>query len=176
MVNTPQTEQRIRELAIDNYSPAEIAQLIENRGVAKANLDFLTTLGLSVLAGAFIALGGVFSTLVGTESGLGFGHTRLLMGLAFSLGLILVVVAGAELFTGNNLIVMSWVSRRITLRSLLRNWFIVYVGNLLGALERRDFQDSLKGVYMLDERTFLRHAERARAMALALRRELSRPS
>jgi formate/nitrite transporter len=87
-----------------------------------------------VLAGAFIALGGVFSTLIGTGSTLGFGPTRLFMGIGFSLGLILVILAGAELFTGNNLVVMSWVSRRITLAQLLRNWAIVYAGNLIGAL------------------------------------------
>jgi formate/nitrite transporter len=76
----------------------------------------------------------VLATLVGTGSELGFGITRWLAGLAFSLGLILVVIAGAELFTGNNLVVMSVVSRRVTPGQLLRNWLIVYLGNLVGAL------------------------------------------
>jgi formate/nitrite transporter len=89
---------------------------------------------LGIVAGAFIALGAVLSTVVGTESTLGVGPTRLLAGLAFCLGLILVVVAGAELFTGNNLVVMSWVSKHITLSQLLRNWGLVYVGNAVGAL------------------------------------------
>jgi len=118
----------------DNFSPPEIASLVETRGVAKANAPTLATLVLAVVAGAFIALGGVLSTVAVTGSSLGYGPTRLLAGLAFSLGLILVVVAGAELFTGNNLVLMSWMSRHITLGRLLRNWAIVYVGNLLGAL------------------------------------------
>ncbi|MBT5458763.1 MAG: formate/nitrite transporter family protein, partial [Rhodospirillaceae bacterium] len=75
----------------------------------------------------------MFYTVVVTDTGLGFGPTRLLGGLAFSLGLILVVVAGAELFTGNNLIVMAWADGRIGLSALLRNWGIVYGGNFLGA-------------------------------------------
>jgi formate/nitrite transporter len=86
------------------------------------------------MAGAFIALGGVFSTIILTGSELGFGPTRFMAGIGFSLGLILVIVAGAELFTGNNLIVMSWVSGNVSLGSLMRNWGMVYVGNLVGAL------------------------------------------
>lgn len=121
-------------ISVDNYSPAEIARLVESKGVTKAKLPFMTTLALGVLAGAFIAFGGVFSTIVSSQSALGFGPTRMLAGLGFSLGLILVVVAGAELFTGNNLIVMSWVSRHISLKSLLRNWGIVYIGNFIGAV------------------------------------------
>lgn len=120
--------------AVDSLTPAEIARLVEQRGVAKAKASIQTTFVLGVLAGAFIALGGVLSTVVATDSPLGFGPTRLLSGLAFSLGLILVVIGGAELFTGNNLITMSWVSRHISLARLLRNWGIVYLGNLVGAL------------------------------------------
>ena len=119
--------------ALDAYRPARIAERIEAAGVAKANLGLLETLTLSVLAGAFIAFGAMFYTVVVTDTGLGFGPTRLLGGLAFSLGLILVVVAGAELFTGNNLIVMAWADGRIGLSALLRNWGIVYGGNFLGA-------------------------------------------
>ena len=119
---------------VDSFSPGEIARLVQTRGVAKASAPGLTTLVLGVVAGAFIALGAVFSTVVSTRSSLGDGPTRLLAGAAFSLGLILVVVAGAELFTGNNLIVMSWVSRKISLPRLLKNWAIVYVGNAIGAL------------------------------------------
>lgn len=108
--------------------------MVENAGVKKAALPVLQILVLAVLAGAFIAFGGMFFTVAITDAGLGLGPTRLLGGLAFSLGLILVVVAGAELFTGNNLIVMAWASRRITTGLLLRNWSLVYVGNLVGAL------------------------------------------
>jgi formate transporter len=118
----------------DAFSPSEIASLVETRGVAKAKAPALTTFVLAVVAGAFIALGAVLSTTVVTGSSLGFGPTRWLAGVAFSLGLILVVVAGAELFTGNNLIVMSVVAGHVSLGRLLRNWAIVYVGNALGAL------------------------------------------
>lgn len=89
---------------------------------------------LAVLAGAFIALGAEFFTLVTTASGLEYGMNRLLGGVAFSLGLYLVVVGGAELFTGNNLIVMAWASRRISSLEVLRNWGVVYAGNFAGAL------------------------------------------
>lgn len=120
--------------AVDCYKPQDIARLVEAGGVTKARAPLLTTLALGVLAGAFIALGGVFSTSVGAGSDLGFGVTRLLSGLAFSLGLVLVVVAGAELFTGNTLLTIAWVSRRISLRELLGNWTLVYLANLAGAL------------------------------------------
>ncbi len=119
---------------MDAFAPAEIAQMVRTRGVAKARAGFVPTFVLGVLAGAFIALGGVFSTLVATDSGLGYGPTRLLAGIAFSLGLILVVIAGAELFTGNNLIVMATASKQVTLGQLLRNWAIVYIGNFVGAV------------------------------------------
>ncbi|MDE0391253.1 MAG: formate/nitrite transporter family protein [Rhodospirillales bacterium] len=119
---------------IDAYSPAQIAQRVEAAGVAKAHLPFLQTLVLGVLAGAFIAFGGMSYTVVVTGSELGLGPTRLLGGVAFSLGLILVVIGGAELFTGNNLIAMAWAERRVTTRRLLQNWLLVYVGNAVGAV------------------------------------------
>jgi formate transporter len=119
---------------MDAFAPAEIAALVRTRGVAKARAPVTTTFVLGILAGAFIALGGVLATTVGTGSSLGYGPTRWLAGAAFSLGLILVVVAGAELFTGNNLIVMSVVSGRVSVAQLLRNWVVVYAGNLVGAL------------------------------------------
>lgn len=118
----------------DAYQPREIARRVASMGVAKAQADALTLLVLGVLAGAFIALGGFFYTVVITESALGLGITRLLGGLAFSLGLVLVVVGGAELFTGNNLLAMAWASRQIGIRALLRNWGLVYAGNVVGAL------------------------------------------
>lgn len=118
----------------DAYPPQDIARRVERLGVAKARADTLTLLVLAVLAGAFISLGALFFTVVVTESRLGFGPTRLLGGLSFSLGLILVVVAGAELFTGNNLIAMAWASRLIGTREVLRNWLLAYVGNVVGCL------------------------------------------
>jgi formate/nitrite transporter len=118
----------------DAYAPPQIAERVEDAGVAKADLSVLQTVTLGVLAGAFIAFGAMFYTLVMTDSGLGLGPARLLGGIVFSLGLILVVVAGAELFTGNNLIVMAWAERRITTSRLLRNWGLVYAGNFAGAV------------------------------------------
>ena len=119
---------------LDALLPPEMARRAEEIGVKKAALDTVTLLALAVLAGAFIALGGVFATvaLTGAESA-PWGVSRVLAGLVFSVGLILVVVGGAELFTGNNLIVMAWVGRRVGTAALLRNWAIVYAGNFLGA-------------------------------------------
>jgi formate/nitrite transporter len=119
---------------LDAYAPPQIAARVENAGVAKAALPTLQTLTLAVLAGAFIAFGAMFFTLVMTTSGLGFGVGRLVGGMAFSLGLVLVVIAGAELFTGNNLIVMAWADGKITLAAMLRNWLLVYAGNFAGAV------------------------------------------
>ena len=118
----------------DAYSPLEIARKVESLGVAKARTDPLTLLVLAVLAGAFISLGALFFIVVVTKSTLGFGMTRLFGGLSFCLGLILVVVAGAELFTGNNLLVMAWASGRISTGALARSWGIVFVGNFAGAV------------------------------------------
>ncbi|MBW2011064.1 MAG: formate/nitrite transporter family protein [Deltaproteobacteria bacterium] len=122
------------ELKNDAYSPQEISERVKNVGTIKANRDFLSTFVLALLAGAFISFGAVFFTLVIHDSSLPLGLTKLLGGLVFCLGLILVVIAGAELFTGNNLIVMAYVHKEITLYKLLRNWVIVYIGNLVGAL------------------------------------------
>ncbi len=122
------------EIRIDAWLPPEIAEKAEGAGVKKVSLDFWSMFGLAVLAGAFIALGGELFTLVTTDSGLSFGMNKLIGGVAFCLGLILVVVAGAELFTGNNLIVMAWVSGKVTLGQLMRNWLVVYFGNLAGSL------------------------------------------
>lgn len=129
-------EQRISyiDLRLDPYAPHEMAERAQTVGVAKAQLDFLSTFSLSILAGAFIALGAEFATIVSTATGLGFGLNRFAVGVAFSLGLVLTLVAGAELFTGNTLIVMAWMGHKITLRQVLRNWAIVYLGNLVGAI------------------------------------------
>jgi formate transporter FocA len=121
--------------SFDALMPREMAAKAESAGVGKARLGPYRMFALAVLAGAFIAMGAVFSTTV-TAGGqaVPFGLLRLAGGLAFSLGLILVVVAGAELFTGNNLIVMAWATGKVTTGQLLRNWLIVYLGNLLGSL------------------------------------------
>jgi formate transporter len=119
----------------DALPPPAMATRAEEIGTAKAALAAPKLLALAVLAGAFIAMGAVFATTTTAGSAeLAFGVTRLLAGLTFSLGLILVVVAGAELFTGNNLVVMAWASRRVTTTRLLWGWLLVYVGNFAGAL------------------------------------------
>ncbi|MBI5144304.1 MAG: formate/nitrite transporter family protein [Candidatus Omnitrophica bacterium] len=121
-------------IKVDAYSPTEIAARVETIGVGKANLNFLAKFTLAMLAGVFIAFGAVLFTLVVHDSKLSFGLTQLIGGLSFCLGLILVVVAGAELFTGNNLLVMAYVSKKITLRQIVENWVIVYFGNFIGAI------------------------------------------
>lgn len=109
----------------DAYAPAKVAERVRDTGVKKAIAPAATLLALAVLAGAFIALGALFYTVTIT-SGLNqsshFGLSRLAGGVAFSLGLILVVVGGAELFTGNNLMAMAWASGRVTGAQVLRNW------------------------------------------------------
>lgn len=119
---------------LDALLPGEIARRAEEIGVRKAGMDFMSTVTLSILAGAFIALGAIFSTTVISGLSVGYGIVRLLAGLSFSLGLVLVIVSGAELFTGNNLIVMAAASGKVSLGSLFRNWAIVYVGNFAGAV------------------------------------------
>jgi formate/nitrite transporter FocA (FNT family) len=116
------------------YAPKEIAARVEATGVTKTRLPLVSQLTLGILAGGFIGLGALYYTLVASDASLGFAASRLLGGLAFSLGLILVVVAGAELFTGNNLMVMAWASRRITTIELLRSWIVIYLANFVGAL------------------------------------------
>lgn len=135
------------EFSIDALLPQEMATRAEYVGVRKAETPPWKVFALAVLAGAFVALGAVFATTVGTGSlvlrgpegetwtaALPFGVQRLLSGCVFCLGLVLVVVGGAELFTGNNLIVMAWASRKVGTAALLRNWGIVYAGNLIGSL------------------------------------------
>jgi formate transporter len=120
----------------DALLPPEMAHKAESIGVAKASMQPARMLVLAILAGAFIALGAVFSTVAvtGAAGALPYGITRVIAGLTFSLGLILVVVGGAELFTGNTLLVMAWVGGKLSLRRLLASWAIVYVGNAVGAV------------------------------------------
>ena len=121
---------------IDGRLPAEIAAKAEEDGVAKAAEDGITLLTLGVLGGAFIAFGAVFSNvaLTGAEGALPFGLARVLAGLVFALGLSLVLIGGAQIFTGDVLMVMAWASGRLALRRLLRAWAFVWVGNLAGAV------------------------------------------
>ena len=139
--------QALQRIAIDPILPADMAVRAEEGGVKRILTDPLTLLVLGVLAGAFISFGAIFATTVSAGSihiaasdggaafsaGLPYGLVKLLTGVAFSLGLILVVIAGAELFTGNNLIVMAWASGKVKTRALLLNWVIVFAGNFVGA-------------------------------------------
>lgn len=136
------------ENRIDSLLPEEMAKRAEYLGVRKAEMPTLTMLMLAILAGAFISLGAIFATTVAAggmsiagadgsvelSTGLPYGVNRLLAGLVFCLGLILVVVGGAELFTGNNMIVMAWAGGKVTSRALLRNWGFVYAGNFIGSI------------------------------------------
>src|SRR5262249_54476670 len=118
--------------AVDAYAPREIAHRIETLGVTKARSDAVSVLLLAILAGAFIALGALFFLVVVTRPVGGFGTTRFAGGVAFSLGLILVVVGGAELFTGNNLVARAVASHRITTVEVIRNWGLGAAGAALG--------------------------------------------
>jgi formate/nitrite transporter len=123
-------------LQLDALIPADMAEKAEQIGIKKAQMNTINTAVLAVLAGAFISLGAVFATTVvaGASGVLSYGVKQLLAGLVFSLGLILVLVGGAELFTGNAMIVMAWASKKVSTPTLLRNWTVVYIGNFVGAI------------------------------------------
>jgi formate transporter len=116
----------------DAYAPKEIALKVEKVGVAKAHMATLPLVMLGLLAGAFIGLGGLLFVIVKSDASLSFAVSQLLGGFVFCLGLILVVIAGAELFTGNNLLAMAWADGQISSREVLRNWLLVCVANFLG--------------------------------------------
>lgn len=119
---------------LDAYKPVEITRRIEEAGVAKAGLGLVPLVTLGVLAGMFISFGALFYLAVLAGADAAFGPTRLAAGMAFSLGLVLVLVGGAELFTGNALIVMAWVDGLVGSAALLRNWVLVFFANFVGAL------------------------------------------
>jgi len=135
-------------ISFDDFLPPAMAAKGEDLGVKKAGLPVSKMFVLAVLAGAFIGMGAIFATTVGSgsvaikdaggaaafTSGLPFGVIRLLMGLTFTVGLILVVIGGSELFTGNNLISMAYASRKVSMGALLRNWVVVYFGNFIGSI------------------------------------------
>jgi formate transporter len=129
------TEEERTPFSIDPLLPRDMARKAEDVGVNKAHLGIISTSTLAVMAGAFIALGAIFATVAWTGTAtIPFGWSRIVGGIVFSLGLILVIVGGAELFTGNNLIIMAWAERRVGTWRLLYNWLIVYAGNLAGAI------------------------------------------
>ncbi len=168
-------EESVNTINIDALLPPEMAQRAEALGVRKSALPLFTMFSLAVLAGAFIGLGAMLATVAGVagmpikdasgavtlSTALPFGLTRILVGLVFCLGLILVVVGGAELFTGNNLIVMAWASRKISSAALLRNWVVVYLGNFVGAVATAVI------VYIGKEYTFGSNAIGVNALTIA---------
>src|SRR5690606_13898270 len=115
-------------------APHEISERVAEVGVTKARLPLLAMFMLAMCAGGFIGLGALYYVVVASDASLSFATVQVVGGLAFGLGLILVIVAGAELFTGNNLLVMAWADGRITLAEVLRNWVVVFAGNAFGAL------------------------------------------
>ncbi|HIJ72829.1 MAG TPA: formate transporter FocA [Candidatus Hydrogenedentes bacterium] len=159
--------ERSDDVSLDGLLPPQIAAKAADVGVTKGNLPVRQKFPLAVLAGAFIGMGAIFYTTVITGNGAGqaielpFGVMKLIGGLAFCLGLILVIVAGAELFTGNNLMVMAVASRKLPIRKLLRNWVIVYVGNFVGAAA------TAYAMYLTAQYTFAGGALGIKAMAIA---------
>jgi formate transporter len=115
------------------YSPAEIQEAIETVGAKKATMPILPCFILAVVAGGSIGFGALYYLIVASDADLSFAIMRVLGGVVFSLGLAIVLIGGAELFTGNNLIVMAWASGKISTMAVLRNWAIVYIGNFVGA-------------------------------------------
>ena len=123
-----------RRFNLDAYSPAQIAQRVNDVGVAKIRIPLLSQLMLGMLAGAFIGLGAMYFVLVQSDPSLGFAAKRVLGGTVFSLGLLLVVVAGAELFTGNNLLAMAWADGKVSSVEVLGNWIVICASNFAGAV------------------------------------------
>lgn len=136
-------------ISFDALIPKDMAAKAEAVGVAKANLGAAQMFAMAILAGAFIAMGANYATTV--WAGLGkvvvsagkdvafttafpYGIQRLLGGLVFATGLMMVVIGGSELFTGNCLIPMAWASKKVTTGAMLRNWVIVYIGNFVGSI------------------------------------------
>jgi formate/nitrite transporter len=120
---------------IEGRLPPEIASKAETDGVAKAKQDPFTVIALGVLGGAFIAFGAIFSNvaLAGSQD-MAFGIARVVSGFVFGVGLSLVLLGGAQIFTGDVLMVMAWASGRLSTRHVLRPWCLVWIGNLIGAV------------------------------------------
>ena len=148
---------------IDALIPDDMAAKAEQIGIKKARMNIVNTFVLAVLAGAFIALGAVFATTVvaGSSEFLSYGVKQLLAGLVFSLGLILVLVGGAELFTGNTMLIMAWTDKRVNTALIVKNWGVVYLGNLIGALS------TMILVFVSQQFTFGNGAVGAAALATA---------
>ena len=127
-------DSKVEYPAPDCLAPAAIEAKTEAAGVTKANLPVAKAFLLAMFAGAFIAFGGLFFTVFLSDDTLGWGAQRVVGGLCFCLGLVLVLVCGAELFTGNSLMVCALKSKKITLAQMLKAWLVVWLGNFAGAL------------------------------------------
>lgn len=153
---------KLTELVVtDAYPPPQIASQIEKVALAKARLSLSQTFMLSILAGVYLGLGAQFATLVISDSTLHFGLTSLIEGVVYSLGFILAVIGGAEVFTGNCLIIMGYVSKRITTLELLNNWIISYTGNFIGSLTM------VCWMYKSHQWEFFHHMVGAKALLIA---------
>lgn len=118
----------------DHLAPAQTQAKGETVAVGKTNLEPFRCFVLAILAGMFIGLGALFMTYVKSDASLSFAVASVFGAACFSIGLILVVVAGAELFTGNNLMVMAALSKKCSWGGVFKNWGIVWVGNFVGSL------------------------------------------
>lgn len=119
---------------VNFFPPKDVAAKMCETGVGKCKLPILKMFILAILAGVYIAFGAQLFLLVGSDSTLGFGFTRFLSASVFTVGLMMVVVGGAELFTGNNLVLIAALDKKVTWRELLKNWVVVYIGNFVGSI------------------------------------------
>ena len=117
-------------------NPSMIAETVCETGISKAQQKTSKTLILAVLAGAYVGFGAQVATIVAIDAPqyVGVGLSKVIVGVVFSVGLMLVLLAGAELFTGNNLIYVSYFCGRVSWMGLLRNWTVVYMGNFIGSV------------------------------------------
>jgi formate transporter len=178
VVRTEQGGNMMDTKSFEALIPKDMATKAEDVGVAKSRLGIYRMLALAILAGSFIAMGANFSTIVSTGTqNVPYGFVRLLSGLAFTLGLILVVIAGAELFTGNTLIIMAWASGKVTTLSVIRNWLVVYFGNFLGSIitaylvflsQQYAFNDGSVGINMLKIANFKSSLQFVPALTLGI--------
>lgn len=126
----------VHDVATPCNAPAAVANAFCAIGQAKTSMSLSRMLILGILAGAFISFGAQLATMVTYDSAkfVGDGITKIIFGSVFSVGLMLVVIAGAELFTGNNLIVVGALNKNVTVEKLLSSWFWVYVANFAGSI------------------------------------------
>ena len=128
--------QEVKNVTPNFLAPGGVAKAIIGVGKAKTSLSVMQMIILGILAGAFIGFGSELATMVSYDMSkfLGVGFTKFIFGSVFSVGLILVVIAGAELFTGNSLIFVSVLTGDVKFSKMINNWFWVYLANFIGSL------------------------------------------